>query len=309
MVLDPVFILAPPRSFTSLVNAMLGEHPELYGLPELNLFMAADMQEFWSGHGRDGSAKSPFWPVQRHGLLRTVAQFYVGEQTIESVRMAERWIRRRSQHSTADVYKELCAKAAPLRLVEKSPGYVRKRQYLDRIAAAFPDARFIHLVRHPRGQCESVLKVKGGPMVLLMLNSVDRTGSEPILDPQIVWHDSHIQILNFLDRVPRQNWIRVRGEDFMEAVDETLKSVCKWLGVSSSKEALERMKHPENSPFSCPGPANARLGNDPNFLSSPQLRPSNGGRQLELDGHLPWRTDGKSFHQRVVSLAREFGYH
>ena len=31
----PLFILAPPRSYTSLFNAMIGQHPEAYGLPEL----------------------------------------------------------------------------------------------------------------------------------------------------------------------------------------------------------------------------------------------------------------------------------
>ena len=34
----PLFLLAPPRSYTSLVNAMLGQHPQAFGLPELCLF-------------------------------------------------------------------------------------------------------------------------------------------------------------------------------------------------------------------------------------------------------------------------------
>src|SRR5438874_389166 len=33
---DPVFILALPGSFSSVVCAMLGQHPEMYGLPETN---------------------------------------------------------------------------------------------------------------------------------------------------------------------------------------------------------------------------------------------------------------------------------
>ena len=40
----PVFILAPPRSYTTLICAMLGQHPELYGLPELHLFIAERMK-------------------------------------------------------------------------------------------------------------------------------------------------------------------------------------------------------------------------------------------------------------------------
>ena len=35
---QPLFILALPRSYTSLIAGMLGQHPQAYGLPELNLF-------------------------------------------------------------------------------------------------------------------------------------------------------------------------------------------------------------------------------------------------------------------------------
>ena len=31
---EPLFILAPPRSFTSVVCAMIGNHPQMLGLPE-----------------------------------------------------------------------------------------------------------------------------------------------------------------------------------------------------------------------------------------------------------------------------------
>jgi hypothetical protein len=34
---DLVFLLAPPRSFTTVVSSMLGQHPQLYGLPEMLL--------------------------------------------------------------------------------------------------------------------------------------------------------------------------------------------------------------------------------------------------------------------------------
>jgi hypothetical protein len=34
----PLFILAPPRSFTSVICGMIGQHPQMYGLPEVNLF-------------------------------------------------------------------------------------------------------------------------------------------------------------------------------------------------------------------------------------------------------------------------------
>ncbi len=304
----PVFILAPPRSFTSLVCAMLGQHSAMYGVPELNLFMAGTMEEFWTGQGADGARKSPLWSIQRHGLLRTLAQLFAGEQTVEAIRMAERWIRHRARASTGEVYRHLCEKVAPRRLVDKSPGYVAKRRYLDRLIETFPNSRIIHLCRHPRGQCESFLKIKIGPFALFMMNSIDRTGAKPVLDPQIFWHDANVQIMNFVDRLPREQWTRVRGEDLLADPDTHLTRLCAWLGSPASEIDLERMKHPERSPYSCPGPANARLGNDPNFLERPQLRPGRGSRPLSLEGPLSWRPDGVTFHPRVCELARELGY-
>ncbi len=43
----PLFLLAPPRSYTSLINAMLGQHPQAYGLPELCLFNGQILKDMW----------------------------------------------------------------------------------------------------------------------------------------------------------------------------------------------------------------------------------------------------------------------
>ena len=44
-----------------------------------------------------------------------------------------------------------------------------------------------------------MLTAKGGSAILFNLNSIDYTGDTPVLDPQILWHDSQIQIMNFLE--------------------------------------------------------------------------------------------------------------
>jgi len=303
----PVFILAAPRSFSSLVGAMIGQHPELYGVPELNLFQCETMSDFNNQQTLAGGRKSPFWAAMRHGLLRTVAQIYGGEQTIESIRMAERWVRTRESMTSGEVFRELCRAVAPRRIVEKSPGILRKQEYLHRMLETFPDAKFIHLVRHPRAQCESVLKTPGGIGVLLAVNSVDHLAPKAALEPQILWHDSQIQILRFLDELPDSLFVTIRGEEFLNNLDETLPALCRWLGISDSHEAIGAMRRPEDSPYSSEGPANARLGNDINFLRSPALREGE-IRTPELGGPLPWRDDGAGFHPNVESLAHAFGY-
>ena len=71
--------------------------------------------------------------IQLHGLLRIVAQLYSGEQTLDSIDMARRWLLPRMGHSTADIYRELCRKVTPLRIVDKSPIYGLKPETLHRI--------------------------------------------------------------------------------------------------------------------------------------------------------------------------------
>lgn len=304
----PIFILAPPRSFTSVVCGVIGQHPEIYGMPELNLFQTPTMSEYWTGRRADGSLRSPFWRLFRHdGLLRAVAELYAGEQTIETVEMAKRWVVTRAELTAAEAFDELCAKASPLILLDKSPAYAFRREYLDRIAAAAPDARFIHLLRHPRGQCESFLNAEGGAIGAFFLGAVDRTVSPPALDPQFIWRNAQHTILKFLSDLPRSRWMRIRGEDFMRDVEGAAASVCRWLGVSAAPEAIEEMLHPERSPFARIGPGNARLGNDPNFLDAPELRPAR-VKDLRLEGPLSWRKDGKGFLPEVVRIARYFGY-
>lgn len=304
---QPLFILAPPRSFTSLVSALIGQHPQTYGLPELNLFMAATMQQFWNGTDEDGSHKAPHWPIMRHGLLRTVAQLYGGEQNIDSIAMAYRWISHRSEQGTGEVFRELCEKIGPLIPVEKSPGYLGKPIYLERLLETFPDARFIHLLRHPVGQGESVLNATGGKLVLMMVDSVDHSGEKPIVDPQIMWHDSHVQIHNFLQQVPKENQLRLRGEDFLTDMDKSLRKVCRWLGVKAGKAELEAMKHPEDSPYACVGPINARLGNDINFLENPKVRATR-VKEYDMMAPLSWRPDNQPLMPEVRALAKKFGY-
>lgn len=175
----PLFILGSPRSFTSLVCAMLGQNPGAYGLPEMNLFLADTLQELV------GELAGGYRQIQLHGLLRTVAQLYGGEQSMNSIDLARRWLMPRLAHGTGEVYQELATRIAPLVFVDKSPSYGLKRENLDRLAAAFPNARYLHLLRHPLTQGESIMKIAGGLMVVLA-DSIDYEANPPVIDPQIV---------------------------------------------------------------------------------------------------------------------------
>jgi hypothetical protein len=298
----PLFLLAPPRSYTSLINAMLGQHPQAFGLPELCLFNVETLGELWIRTSDEMGSEAK----TRHGLLRAVAEIYAGEQTLHSVRMAEHWCAARQHRSVASVYQELVAKLDPLMVVEKSPAYTVDPKRLRAIRKAFPDARFLHLTRHPVGQCKSVMSLYDGTFALFV-NSIEFTNDRAFVEPQYAWHDFNVNILNFLDSVPPEQQLRLRGEDMMMDPPRYLVDICRWLGLRTDTDAIEEMMHPERSPFACFGPLDALFGNDPNFLSGPSFRPQK-VKMPSLTDPVPWREDGQGLKPQVVALARELGY-
>jgi hypothetical protein len=295
----PLIILGSPRSFTSLICGMVGQHPQAYGMPELNLLMSDSLKGFVE-------ELTGYRQIQVHGLLRAISQLYAGEQTLLGIDMARRWLLTRFGASTAEVYAELCRKVAPLCIVDKSPVYSLKPENLRRIRAAFPDARYLHLLRHPRSQGESIMKVAKGLMAILA-NSIDYSTDPPTIDPQIVWADMQGHIMEFLASVPAGNQLRLRGEDVLADPEGKLGTICRWLGISDSPDALEAMLHPEDSPYAHLGPVGAHLGNDINYLRDPAFR-RGGVKTSTLAGPLPWRPDGKGFEPRVAELAQQLGY-
>ena len=296
---DPVIILAAPRSFTSVVCAILGQHPEMYGLPEVNLFVAETMRE------RKGIlAERRFF---EHGLLRVVAQLLAGEQTVKTIALARKWLEMRLNRTCVAVFQELAEKVDPRILVDKSPRTITQCEYLQRVRRAFPKARFIHLVRHPRSQGESLWKL-GGPLAANGLGALDYGTHPPTLDYQKAWFSLNITVVTFLNSLPKEQQMRIRGEDVLADVEAHLRNIALWLGLRTDNAAIEMMKHPERSPYACLGPVNARFGNDPKFLRASELRPGRGPNRLSLAGALSWRRDGGGFSPEVKELAWEFGY-
>src|SRR5438034_7957418 len=130
-VLAPLFLLGSPRSFTSVVCAMLGQHPQMYGFPETRLFVAETIAGTWS---------KPPKQYREHGLRRVVAQLFFGEQTEASVKLARGWLRRRSHFNTGFIFELLAERVSPLIPVEKSPEVVNDIKSLERTYKFFPQA-------------------------------------------------------------------------------------------------------------------------------------------------------------------------
>jgi Sulfotransferase family len=312
----PVLILACPRSFTSVVCAMLGQHPQMYALPETHLFCEETLKAWL-----DRAARAP-WPMA-DGLLRAVAQLYFGGQDAGTVRKARGWLNERAHLPTDQVFQLLASAVYPAVLIDKSPSTVNNWEIINRTYSKFPRARFIHLLRHPRGYCESVLNLIGEKVTnkpippthwLLKFASANLPGGysrdmadNVVLDPQDRWYARNHLIREFLKSVPASQQMVIRGEDLLASPGENLQAIAGWMGLRTDTSTIEKMTHPERSPYSFLGPPGARFGNDGHFLSDPSLRISQPISQ-DLEGALSWRKDGQGFYPRVKALAQGFGY-
>jgi hypothetical protein len=296
---DPLIILAPPRCFTTLVCAMLGQHPQLYGLPETHLFTCDTVHEWWATYTGTNRVD---------GLLRAIAELIFGEQTEATIEQARCWLQQRSTWKTSEVLRVLAAPVCPRLLVEKTPQVTERVESMERVLRDFPRTRFIHLLRHPLGHVRSRLERRVNQFKKLkqptdLVTVAERFGG----DPQMLWYRCHTNILTFLATVPLEQQRRVRGEDLLADPDRHLREIAEWLGLRSDPVAIDAMKHPERSPFACFGPRNARKGGDEKFLRQPALRPHKAMVQ-SLEGPLPWRKDGAGFAPKVRELAQRFGY-
>ncbi len=294
----PVFVLAPARSYTSVISMMLGQHPQLVGLPELKLFayptmaeLEASLPRFWIERGLTHRAP---------GLVRALAEFLFDGQTPAALTAARSWLRARASWSGADVLDCLLARLAPRIAVEKSPETVETGAALERAAAFYPQARYLHLTRHPLATQRSIAQ------------HLDRIapGSGQRDQPMAgvaAWYETHRLILRFAATLPAARYRRVSAEAVLNDPVAQLGAVAGWLGLRTDPEAIAAMRHPEHSPFARLAPAESGVagGNDPAFLRDPI--PHAVPIERGLDPPPGWSA-GPSAWERVVILARYLGY-
>jgi hypothetical protein len=297
-----------------MICAMLGQHPQMYGLPELHLFSAETMAEWWEICSRESYNMD-------HGLVRTVAEVYFGAQTDYTTTRARGWLRRRGHFTTGFLLEMLAERLSPLVLVEKSPSIVYRLDFLQRAFTMFPQARFLHLVSHPRTYGKLVMeairelkKLQPLPqshwlrhLACYPYPAADEISNASVWDPQRGWYALNMNVVEFLKSVAENQKMTVRGEDLLPESSEGLRKLAGWLGLRTDSETLEAMKHPERSPYACYGPSNAPFGSDIFVFKRSLLRPD-WVEEHSLEGPLSWRDDGQGFSPQVKQLARHFGY-
>jgi hypothetical protein len=286
---SPIFVVTCMRSFSSLACAMLGQHPELFGVPELNLFMA-DMI------GPVVASINQLRPRSLDGLLRLVGQLEFGEQSEKSIRSARIWLDGHRGWSVTQFF-SWAQQAIGRRIIDKSPGTVLEKDRLERMLRLYPDARVLHLTRHPRPTCLSILEVwnlRPGRL-------------RKVSDPEESWLNANLNIVEATAGLSGDRLMHIRGEELLASPSTYLPQICDWLGVGFDERAYNAMLHPENSPFACIGPKSAPFGMDPKFLLNPTFEQRT-IPPASLQGALEWRASGSGFSEKTIELAHRFGY-
>lgn len=293
---EPLFILTCMRSYSSLVSAMLGRHPHAYGLLELNLFLTESVGELID-------FLPIFRPTGLNGLLRTVAQLEFGVQNEESIDASHSWLRNRANWKTRDILIHIMDRVSPMLCIEKSPSNCLREKFIRRMFRMFPDARFLHLVRHPRATCRSIYTIMSKTDRIKNANSAFHTDQEEL------WTRMNRAIVSFSSDLSPDQFMRIQGEQLLGEPEIYFPQVLEWLGLESSDEILSRMKHPEKSPYACIGPGNAPFGSDPNFLRNPVFKQRKIPHE-SLDDPMDWETvdEERTFMESTRKLARLFGY-
>ena len=282
-----VFILAPPRSGSTLLRVMLAGSPRLFSPPELNLLHYASLAERRERlSGRSAGL--------REGLVRAVMELrQLGSDEAEAlVAQLEA-----SGRDTRELYALLQSWMGGRRLVDKTTTYAASVATLRRIEELFDGARFIHLCRHPIATVLSYERIRADLV----------TGARPEGLPasrrrqgELWWLISHSNILHFLDGVPRSRSHRLRYEDLVQDPEASVDELGRFLDLP--RDDVAAMLHPYDGTRMTDGvrPASRMMG-DPKFHSS---------QVIDADNAERWRNElHRDFLcERSWELAARLGY-
>jgi len=291
---QPILVLAPARSYSSIFAACLGANPACYAFPELELChggeTVGDILE------NDRLLPLGFDRYCRSGLLRALAELTFGDQSSDSVIRARDWLTNRSQWTGTCVMSHLFALVAPKRAVEKSPGTTRSNEAIARCVSRFRRASFVHLIRDPLSTATSWARLVSG------YGAYSR--NDLIVQGLEVWYAAHLRIMTIGQWIDPSRFLTVRAEDFLADPVEWLRRCADTFGLPSSCESIESMTHPERSSYASLGPPEAPGGFDPAFLRAPQLQIHPLARQGRFDELIV----PPDLLARICELGARFGY-
>jgi len=301
---DPVFLLAPARSYSTVTIALLAGHPHLYGLPETDLFARATVGEI--GNGTADRSTSQGWQdsqppdSQPPGLVRAIAQLHDGRQDPAAIQRAIEWLRERAATPSTTIMDHVLRLVHPRTVVEKSPSTVGSVRALTRCLQAYPNARYLHLTRHPVSSLQSM-----NAHWSARFSPADMPGEQRIRGCLHYWYSSHLRIIQALRDLPRHRWRRLRAEDLAGTPKAMLPPVLDWLALDHDDAIIDRMLRTQHWEFAAWDTSAGFGGADPRFSRDPTLRPVPPPEPEVID---PGWDISDEIRVRIATLARHLGY-
>ena len=209
---EMIFLLSPPRSGSTLLRVMLAGHSRLFAPQELHLMGYTDMASY-DRHLR-GTALNM-------GILNVI-----GEVTSKAGawNLYREWVR--DATPTAEVVRFIQARIGDRILVDKSPFFFDPLPTLLAAAERYPNARFLHLVRHPAASIGSYVEQRFHAIF-------EQTRDLPPHDQaEWCWTRVHQGILAFQRHIPAHRMARVYFEDIVTDPERTMRRLCPALGLA-----------------------------------------------------------------------------
>jgi amino acid adenylation domain-containing protein len=210
------FVLAPPRSGTTLLRVMLGGHPQLFAPPELELLPYTTLAE------RRAAFAGP-QAYRLEGVTRAVVQL-TGESADEAQarleRMADEGV------SVADFYLWMQNRLGGRLLVDKTPTYAWDPATLAAGEELFEEPLYIHLVRHPYGMIRSFEEAR--------IDQVFWRTEQPYTRrelAEILWTVAHQNIASFFAGIPAERRLEVHFEQLVREPEAELERLSHFLGI------------------------------------------------------------------------------
>ncbi|MEW6742818.1 MAG: SDR family NAD(P)-dependent oxidoreductase [Planctomycetota bacterium] len=230
-----IFVLAPPRSGTTLLRVVLGGHPRLFAPPELFLLGFNTLGE----RKRTFSGPLVFW---REGLARALMELIPCTAAEAQARVDELESRDLSSAETYGYLQQLLKNRI---LVDKTPTYALDLEALRRAEEDFVEPLYIHLQRHPYGMIRSF---EEGHFEQVIQAHIPELGNlsvaargHPFTSRQIaemVWLVCQENILRFLAQIPAHRRHAVRFEDLVREPRTEVGGLCRFLGIELDEKML-----------------------------------------------------------------------
>ncbi|MEO6192136.1 MAG: amino acid adenylation domain-containing protein, partial [Thermoanaerobaculia bacterium] len=222
-----LFVLAPPRSGTTLLRVMLGGNPALFAPPELELLEFDSLTERRDAFpGRDA--------FRLEGAVRAVMEARgcdAGEASEIVAGLEERGM------TTRELYRLLQEWIGGRMLVDKTPTYAWSLETLRRAEAGFEGARYVHLLRHPYATIASFEEARIEQVFFPRAGELTRRQLA-----EMSWLLAQRNIAEFLATIPEERRHTVRFEELVAEPERVLRELCEFLGIAYHPDMADPYK-------------------------------------------------------------------